>query len=94
MIFDTYFEISLLQLTGGDDKRDGDGELHPRDIDAFWLQRKLSKYYDDPVLAQSRAGEVLNILKVCHKSACEFLFLNFYLNLFRGILVNSSLSAK
>lgn len=37
--------------------------LHPHDIDAFWLQRKLSKYYDDPMLAQTRAGEVLNILK-------------------------------
>lgn len=37
--------------------------LHPRDIDAYWLQRKLSKFYDDPVIAQTRAGEVMEILK-------------------------------
>ncbi|KAF8792805.1 U5 small nuclear ribonucleoprotein 200 kDa helicase-like [Argiope bruennichi] len=37
--------------------------LHPRDIDAYWLQRKLSKFYDDPVIAQTKAGEVLEILK-------------------------------
>ncbi|CAH1783166.1 unnamed protein product [Owenia fusiformis] len=37
--------------------------LHPRDIDAYWLQRKLGKYYDDPVIAQTKANEVLNILK-------------------------------
>ena len=56
----------LLQLTGSDGKILGksDKGLHPRDIDAFWLQRKLSKYYDDPVVAQARAGEVLEILKV------------------------------
>jgi len=41
-----------------------DKGLHPHDIDAFWLQRKLSKHYDDPMLAQTRAGEVLAILKV------------------------------
>lgn len=38
--------------------------LHPRDIDAFWLQRKLRQYYDDPMVAQTKAGEVLDILKV------------------------------
>ena len=44
--------------------KDDEG-LHPRDIDAFWLQRKLSKYYpDDPTTAQSKSKEVLNILKV------------------------------
>uniref|UniRef100_T1JH32 U5 small nuclear ribonucleoprotein 200 kDa helicase n=1 Tax=Strigamia maritima TaxID=126957 RepID=T1JH32_STRMM len=37
--------------------------LHPRDIDAYWLQRKLSRNYDDPMLAQSTADEVLSILK-------------------------------
>lgn len=42
-----------------------EGGLHPRDIDAFWIQRKLSKYYpDDPTTAQTKAKEVLDILKV------------------------------
>ncbi|XP_076460821.1 U5 small nuclear ribonucleoprotein 200 kDa helicase-like [Babylonia areolata] len=41
-----------------------EGGLHPRDIDAFWIQRKLSKYYpDDPTTAQTKAREVLEILK-------------------------------
>lgn len=41
-----------------------EGGLHPRDIDAFWIQRKLSKYYpDDPTTAQTKAREVLDILK-------------------------------
>ncbi|UYV81297.1 SNRNP200 [Cordylochernes scorpioides] len=38
-------------------------ELHPHEIDAYWLQRRLSKFYDDPVVAQTKAGEVLDILK-------------------------------
>lgn len=41
-----------------------DKDLHPHSIDAFWLQRKLSKYYDDPMVAQTKATEVLEVLKV------------------------------
>lgn len=37
--------------------------LHPRDIDAHWLQRKLRGTYDDPVVARSKASEVLEVLK-------------------------------
>lgn len=37
--------------------------LHPREIDAYWLQRKLSKTYDDPVVAQAKAAQVFKILK-------------------------------
>lgn len=32
-------------------------------IDAFWLQRKLSKVYDDPTQAQTKVKEVIDILK-------------------------------
>ncbi|XP_057244285.1 LOW QUALITY PROTEIN: U5 small nuclear ribonucleoprotein 200 kDa helicase-like, partial [Malurus melanocephalus] len=38
-------------------------ELHPRDIDAFWLQRQLSRFYDDAIVSQKKADEVLEILK-------------------------------
>merc|ERR1711911_80519 len=38
-------------------------KLHPLDIDAYWLQRRLSKFYSDPMISQARAGEVLQILK-------------------------------
>lgn len=37
--------------------------LEPHEIDAFWLQRKLSKIYDDPTQAQHKVKEVLEILK-------------------------------
>ena len=47
-------------------------KLHPLDIDAYWLQRKLSKFYSDPIVSQARAGEVLNILKnVQDERECE-----------------------
>ncbi|CAH8536125.1 hypothetical protein MS3_00004841 [Schistosoma haematobium] len=37
--------------------------LHPRDIDAFWLQRNLAKHCKDPILAQAKARECLEILQ-------------------------------
>lgn len=56
----------IFQLEGREDiAGKEDSTIHPRDIDAFWLQRKLSKYYpDDPTMAQTKANEVLEILKV------------------------------
>lgn len=50
--------LGLNQESGGK----GSKPLHPREIDAYWLQRKLRKFYDDPVVAQTKAGEVLEIL--------------------------------
>ncbi|XP_061404387.1 U5 small nuclear ribonucleoprotein 200 kDa helicase [Lethenteron reissneri] len=38
-------------------------ELHPRQVDAFWLQRQLSAFYDDAITSQRKADEVLHILK-------------------------------
>ena len=37
--------------------------LQSHQIDAFWLQRKLSKVYDDPTQAQTKVKEVIEILK-------------------------------
>lgn len=45
-------------------------DLHPRDIDAFWLQRQLSRFYDDAIVSQKKADEVLEILKVWPSSTC------------------------
>lgn len=53
-----YFE----QLEDERSQRTGDS-LHPRDIDAFWLQRELNKYYADAEASRSKAEEVLEILK-------------------------------
>ncbi|EPB68732.1 Sec63 domain protein [Ancylostoma ceylanicum] len=37
--------------------------LHPRDIDAHWIQRSLAKFFNDPIVAQQKVTEVLGILK-------------------------------
>ncbi|VDN59866.1 unnamed protein product [Dracunculus medinensis] len=39
------------------------GVLNARDIDAHWIQRSLSKFYKDPIIAQQKVNEVLHILK-------------------------------
>lgn len=49
-------------------------QLHPRDIDAFWLQRQLSRFYDDAIVSQKKADEVLEILKVFHIVCVCFCF--------------------
>lgn len=46
-------------------------DLHPRDIDAFWLQRQLSRFYDDAIVSQKKADEVLEILKVSGHLICR-----------------------
>ena len=55
--------VLFFQLVAGDEDKVDRG-LHPLDIDAYWLQRNLSKHYDDPMVAQSKAQEVLAMLKV------------------------------
>lgn len=63
-------------------------DLHPRDIDAFWLQRQLSRFYDDAIVSQKKADEVLEILKVglwrslcfCFFRAGKFVFVNIILS--------------
>ena len=50
------------------DAEDGDEKgaaLHARHIDAYWLQRSLNKFIEDPVLAQRKAKDIIDILQVC-----------------------------
>ncbi|XP_002742418.1 U5 small nuclear ribonucleoprotein 200 kDa helicase-like, partial [Saccoglossus kowalevskii] len=59
--FDATLQANLI---GGDDSfTEKKKSLHPRDIDAFWLQRQLRKFYDDPNVSQTKGCEVLDILK-------------------------------
>ncbi|XP_033632749.1 U5 small nuclear ribonucleoprotein 200 kDa helicase-like [Asterias rubens] len=62
---DTGYGGTLSTSLGGSEAAMGKSkkDLHPRDIDAFWLQRQLSKFYDDPNVSQARSSEVLDILK-------------------------------
>ncbi|XP_049883156.1 putative U5 small nuclear ribonucleoprotein 200 kDa helicase [Pectinophora gossypiella] len=39
-----------------------DATLHPMDIDAYWLQRRLSRHFPDAMLSQAKASEVLKAL--------------------------------
>lgn len=48
---------------GGVEEMKKEKPLHPLDIDAYWLQRQLSKIYDDAMVSQAKAGEVLNVLR-------------------------------
>lgn len=48
---------------GGGEETKKEKSLHPLDIDAYWLQRCLSKYFDDAMVSQAKAGEVLSILR-------------------------------
>lgn len=46
-----------------EEQRKQEKALHPLDIDAYWLQRRLSKFYDDAIVSQAKAAEVLKVLK-------------------------------
>lgn len=48
---------------GGVEESKKEKPLHPLDIDAYWLQRRLSKIYDDAMVSQAKATEVLNVLR-------------------------------
>ncbi|KAK6037526.1 hypothetical protein COOONC_24969, partial [Cooperia oncophora] len=54
-------------LRGGgfneEEERTKKDALHPRDIDAHWIQRSLAKFFNDPIVAQQKVTEVLSILK-------------------------------
>ncbi|KAM3925303.1 U5 small nuclear ribonucleoprotein 200 kDa helicase [Leptodactylus fuscus] len=55
--------LSANLVTSGELMSSKKKDLHPRDIDAFWLQRQLSRFYDDAIVSQKKADEVLEILK-------------------------------
>ena len=39
-------------------------KLEARSIDAYWLQRELNKFFNDHIVSQKKADEVMEILKV------------------------------
>ncbi|CAK9298582.1 unnamed protein product [Gordionus sp. m RMFG-2023] len=39
--------------------------LKPVQVDAYWLQRNLARYYKDPLEAQSKSNEIMDILQTC-----------------------------
>jgi len=63
-LYNSYF-VPLSQLANEEAANNVKKErsLHPLDIDAYWLQRCLSKFYKDAMVSQSKAADVLKILK-------------------------------
>lgn len=59
MFLINFFDIQLVRA----EEMKKEKTLHPADIDAYWLQRKLSSFYKDAMDSQSKAKEVLAVLK-------------------------------
>ncbi|XP_077290807.1 U5 small nuclear ribonucleoprotein l(3)72Ab isoform X2 [Arctopsyche grandis] len=55
--------ILASNLGGNTDDGRKQRPLHPLDIDAYWLQRRLSRVYSDAVVSQQRASDVLSALR-------------------------------
>ncbi|XP_038221111.1 putative U5 small nuclear ribonucleoprotein 200 kDa helicase [Zerene cesonia] len=49
-------------LTEDQSQKRRDAVLHPMDIDAYWLQRRLSRHFPDAMLSQAKSSEVLQAL--------------------------------
>lgn len=64
-----------LKARDGDEmevEEEGDGQrLSVQEIDAFWLQRQLSKYYEDANLSAKLADDVMAILGMADELECE-----------------------
>ena len=63
------------QLARGDDEEgdaaDGADELPVGTIDAYWLQRECGRYFNDPLVAQKTAEDVLATLSEPDERDCE-----------------------
>ncbi|KAI1727001.1 sec63 brl domain-containing protein [Ditylenchus destructor] len=70
---ETPYDEILKTRSGAEYGADASGNkvLRPQDIDAHWIQRELSKYYD-AIAAQDKVKEVLQILQTSNDDrACE-----------------------
>ncbi len=65
--------IKTVEVDNMADADDGDTGLNPRSIDAFWIQREVSKYYKEALTSQKMSEDVLALLGEGELSArdCE-----------------------
>lgn len=59
LIFSIIFDLQL----GKAEEMKKEKPLHPRDIDAYWLQRQLKAIYNDAIISHDKAKDVLEVLK-------------------------------
>ena len=52
------------QRDAGASGRHDQDKLEARSVDAYWLQRELNKFFNDHIVSQKKADEVVEILKV------------------------------
>ena len=60
------YDDHAIKAEGSESSRARDSKsksLSPNDIDAHFIQRKISKYYDDATVSQKKSKEVLEILQ-------------------------------
>ena len=70
---ETSKEVKLAAATRNveDEEDDDEDVLRVHDIDAYWLQRKVGEYFEDPMEAQKKADESLNIMQEFEGRECE-----------------------
>jgi pre-mRNA-splicing helicase BRR2 len=71
-------ETTATRALKGRDAEDGDGgdeeeagKLGVHDVDAHWLQRGISRYYDDANVSAKLAEDVLSVLGLPEERTCE-----------------------
>ena len=52
-------------------EEDDEFKLNVTEIDAHWLQRKLSEYYEDANMSAKLADDVIDILQLTDERDCE-----------------------
>ena len=59
---DTEMTDSLIQKKDEKQNEDSSLDLNPRDIGAYWLQKELSKFFNDPLQSQKITSDILDVL--------------------------------
>ena len=55
--------LKAADLEGNEQEEEEEGSLDPRNIDAFWIQREVSKFESDKLVSQKIAQQILDILQ-------------------------------
>jgi len=65
--------LALAQKGDGTDFEieDDQQNIDPNDIDKYWIQRELNKYFPDDIEVQNKADEIINILNAATDIECE-----------------------
>jgi pre-mRNA-splicing helicase BRR2 len=69
---ETSREVKLAARTGDHESDEEDEDvLRAHEIDAYWLQRKIGEYFEDPLEAQQKSDETLATMQELDGRECE-----------------------